>query len=60
MFCVNCFVCVLVCVVLFCVYVRFVCVSCAVFACGHVYKHVRLHFSVHCLAMPVVMDSCIC
>ena len=64
------FVCVFVCVcvrVCVCVCV-FVCVCCVLFASTcvcrvlfvHVYKHVRLNFSERCLAMPLVMDSCIC
>ena len=32
----------------------------AVCACVHVNKHVRLHFSERCLAMPLVIYGCIC
>ena len=60
------FLCVFCCVVCMCCLPARVCVmcclcmSCAVCACVHVYKHVRLHFSKCSLAMPLVMDSCIC
>ena len=52
------FVCVCVCVFVCCVLFACTCVCRVLFV--HVYKHVCLNFSKRCLAMPLVMDSCIC
>ena len=62
--CVCLCVCVCVCVYVYLCVCVCVCVVCCLRVCRvrfvHLYKHVRLNFSERCLAMPLVMDSCIC